>query len=132
VIKTPRFSRELISQGARFVAVGFLNAVIGLGLFFLLYNLLRVDYVLANAIGYGCGLVNSFVWNKRWTFKSSKNPGREIAFFLLFFAVSYGLNVSSVVFCVRKLGLDPNIAQFCGIAVYTSTNFFGNKCVTFR
>ena len=131
-MRIPRSPRELISQGARFAVVGFFNAVIGLGFFFLLYNLLRINYVLSNAIGYGCGLVNSFIWNKRWTFESSKKPAREIAFFLLFFAVSYGLNISSVVFCVRKLGIDPNIAQFCGIVVYTSTNFFGNKYVTFR
>lgn len=132
VTKSPNRYRLLITQGARFSLVGVLNACVGLGLFFLLYNLIHIDYVLSNLIGYCCGLANSFIWNKRWTFKSPNNPTREIAFFLLFFAVSYSLNLASTVFCVRKMGLNPNLAQLFGIFAYTSTNFLGNKYITFR
>jgi putative flippase GtrA len=123
---------NVLAQGARFVLVGISNTVIGLGIIFICYNLLHINYILSNVIGYSCGLTNSYIWNKRWTFRSAKNPTREIAFFLLFFAVSYGLNLASVVFCVRRMGFNPNVAQFFGIAVYTSTNFLTNKYVTFH
>jgi putative flippase GtrA len=123
---------HLYAQGARFVLVGFSNAVIGLGITYGLYNIFHLDYVISNLIGYGCGLTNSFVWNRRWTFKSRRTPGREIVLFLLFFAVSYGLNLTAVMIFVEKLHVRPNISQLAGVTLYTSTNFFLNRHITFR
>jgi len=121
-----------IAQGARFLIVGISNAVIGLGIIYVSYNLFSIHYVVSNVIGYCCGLLNSFIWNKKWTFKSKNRPAGEILFFLLFFGISYSLNLVTVLFCVERLHVDPNIAQLAGIVLYTSTNFFGNRYVTFR
>ena len=122
----------LIIQGYKFILVGILNAVIGLGIIYSTYNLLGLNYKLANVLGYGCGIVNSFIWNRRWTFRSKKNPKPQILLFFLMFGVSYGLNLLVTIICVEKLGLIPNLAQLAGIFCYTVSNFFGNKFVTFR
>ena len=122
----------LIIQGSKFLLVGILNAVIGLGIIYSTYNLLGLNYKLANVLGYGCGIVNSFIWNRRWTFRSKKNPKPQILLFFLMFGVSYGLNLGATVICVEVIGIPPNIAQLVGIFFYTISNFFGNKYVTFR
>jgi len=125
-------ANHFIAQGARFLIVGFSNAAIGLGIIYGCYNLLHINYIVSNIIGYCCGLINSFIWNKKWTFKSRNKPAMEIFFFLLFFLTSYCLNLIAVIFCVEILDINPNIAQLAGITLYTSTNFFSNKYVTFR
>lgn len=122
----------LLVQGSKFLIVGIMNAAIGLGVIYSTYNLLNVNYILSNVLGYGCGIVNSFIWNRRWTFRSKKDPKPEILLFFLMFGVSYGVNLLVTVICVEKLGIQPNIAQLVGIFFYTTSNFFGNKYLTFR
>ena len=122
----------LFVQGYKFILVGMLNAVIGLGSIYSTYNLLGLNYKLANVLGYGCGIVNSFIWNRRWTFRSKKDPKPQVLLFFLMFGVSYGLNLGATVLCVEVIGIPPNIAQLVGIFFYTTSNFFGNKYVTFR
>lgn len=122
----------LFVQGYKFILVGMLNAVIGLGIIYSTYNLLGLNYKLANVLGYGCGIVNSFIWNRRWTFRSKKDPKPQVLLFFLMFGVSYGLNLGATVLCVEVIGIPPNIAQLVGIFFYTTSNFFGNKYVTFR
>jgi len=122
----------LFVQGSKFLLVGVLNAVIGLGIIYSTYNLLGLNYKLANVLGYGCGIVNSFIWNRKWTFRSKKDPKPQILLFFLMFGISYGLNLGATVLCVEVIGIPPNFAQLAGIFCYTVSNFFGNKYITFR
>ena len=130
--KKTHLNNTYLVQGSRFMLVGVLNGVIGLGTTYAAYNLFNVPYPLANVLGYTLGLINSFILNKKWTFQSKKDPKKEIILFLLIFGVSYSLNLGSVVVSVELLHLDPNLAQLVGIFFYTSSNFFGNKLLTFR
>ncbi len=130
--KKPHLNNTYLVQGSRFVLVGVLNGIIGLGTTYAAYNLFNIPYPLANVLGYTLGLINSFILNKKWTFQSKKDPKKEIILFLLIFGVSYSLNLASVVVSVELLHLDPNLAQLVGIFFYTSSNFFGNKLLTFR
>ena len=127
-----RTKRKIFVQGIRFSLVGISNAFIGLGLIYVLYNMFHVNYKLSNIIGYLCGFINSFIWNKRWTFESKNNLFKELTLFALVFSFSFMLNFVSVIVCVEKLKINPNIAQLVGVVFYTSTNFFGNKFFTFR
>lgn len=122
----------LFTQGYRFIIVGIFNAVIGISIIYTCYNFLHIDYRLSNIVGYACGLINSFIWNRRWTFRSRKDPKPQILLFFLMFGISYGLNLGATVLCVEVIGIPPNIAQLVGIFFYTTSNFFGNKYITFR
>lgn len=125
-------NNSTLVQGSRFALVGVLNGIIGLGTTYAAYNLLHINYRLSNVLGYTLGLINSFILNRKWTFQSRKDPKKEIVLFLLMFGVSYSLNLASVIASVEILHLDPNLAQLVGIFFYTSSNFFGNKLLTFR
>jgi len=126
------WSSTYFEQGSRFAIVGVLNGIIGLGTIYAAYNIFHINYKLSNILGYTLGLINSFILNKKWTFKSKRDPRLEILLFLVMFGVSYTLNLVSVIFCVERLKLNPNIAQIVGIFFYTTSNFFGNKLITFR
>ena len=124
-------SKHFFRQLFKYSIVGIFNTAIGLSVIYFVFNVLNLNYVLANIIGYACGLVNSFIWNKKWTFKSSQHYSKEIIPFLVVFGISYTANLLTVILFVEFINIHPNIAQIIGIAAYSSTNFLINRYWTF-
>ena len=124
--------RKLIKQLFKYSFVGIFNTLIGLGTIFVLYNIYKVNYILSNILGYALGLINSFIWNKRWTFASKEHYSKEIFSFIIIFIISYSFNLLSVLVSVELFKINPNIAQLIGVCVYSTTNFFSNRRWTFK
>lgn len=62
----------------RFGTVGVGNTLIDFGVFFLL-TALNVPYLLAQVCSYTAGILNSYIWNRTWTFRvKEKVRGQEI------------------------------------------------------
>ena len=61
--------KELLRAG-KFAAVGVLNTLVDLGLFTLFAQVLGWDRYLSNILSYGAGMLNSYIWNRSWTFRS--------------------------------------------------------------
>jgi len=131
--------RERIGgQAVRFIVVGFSNTAVDL----IIFNLLRLipgmpDFA-AKAISYFCGIVNSFFWNKYWTFnaRGSAKGKRE---FLVFLAVNIPpLVVNVVVFSLLGLWAGEgsfvvrNLKAFGAAVVTIAWNFFGSRYLAFR
>ncbi|MDY6934888.1 MAG: GtrA family protein [Spirochaetota bacterium] len=125
-------NKKEIKLFLKYCIVGVSNTIVGLGTILILYNIFKVDYRLSNIIGYTLGLINSFILNKMWTFRSKSVFYKEIIPFFLFFLVSYIINLGAVVFCVEILLINKNISQLIGMVFYTSTNFIGNRLWTFK
>lgn len=130
-IKMYLSSRLIFDQLFKYSLVGILNTLIGLSVIYFLFNVLKFNYIVSNIIGYGFGLVNSFIWNKKWTFKSSRSYSKEIIPFLIVFGISYLANLITVVLSVETFKVYPNSAQIIGIFAYSTTNFLINKFWTF-
>ncbi len=124
-------STKLSNQIFKYSFVGVFNTLIGLSVIFLLYNVFHFGYLFANAGGYAVGLLNSFIWNKWWTFQSSKHFSKEVIPFLIVFGISYLINLLVVIVCVELLRINPNHSQVLGIIAYSVVNFFINKYWTF-
>jgi len=96
----------------------------------------------SNITGYIVGLVNSFVFNRKWTFKSKNHWGKEFIKFVTAFLICY----IPQLFLVNALNTYTNImvdfkplvishdytCQLIGIVFYTSLNFLINKYYTFK
>jgi putative flippase GtrA len=103
-----------------------------------------VNAYVSNAIGYLVGVINSFVWNRNWVFKSNGRFSRQavhfiVGFFICYaiqFAVVWGLNqftlkdieVNIVVMTLSGYGIATLIGNVC----YTLCNFVYNRLVTFK
>lgn len=116
----------------KFSIVGILNTFVGLGVIFLCMKLLKLPYLPSNFIGYAAGLLNSFIWNKLWTFQSKRWNRFELVLFLVIFFISFLVQLAGVVFLVEIIDIKPEYAQVIGIGLYTITNFIGNRFITFR
>lgn len=123
-------NRQQIKQMIRFGIVGILNTAIGLGTVLLLQDVMGVNPYLANPIGYTLGLINSFIWNKLWTFKSKRDFQKELLPFITVFAVTFALQYGVFAF-LFKHGLDQTLSQIAANICYTVTGFVGNRYYTF-
>lgn len=103
----------------RFGVVGIVNTAIGLAV---IYGALFAglgDFA-SNALGYGCGLVVSFVLHRGWTFAGrTKSLPRDAAGFVLAWLTAYGLNLATIALG-RSFGfIDNPFVQLAGVLVFT-------------
>jgi putative flippase GtrA len=132
-----------LKQLAKYGLVGILNTLLTAAvIWILLYILSEGDrpespsafvMFIANSVGYLVGLVNSFVLNRNWTFKSKSNWKRSLFRFLIAFAVCYCLQLG-VVLWLNRFGMITSayLCQLIGIAVYSVLNFLLNKYYAFK
>lgn len=114
-------------QLLRFCTVGLGNTVVDFTTFYLL-NLVGVPYLLAQMVSYSAGVVNSFFFNRRWTFRVSRqtNISEVVRFIIvngLALIVSSGLLYILHDVSHLNLWLDKVLATGCGFIV----NFVGSR-----
>ena len=133
---------QLIKYGL----VGVSNSLITLIVIFVCNELLGMKLMLADVIGYIAGVVNSFIWNKTWVFKSHNHrPRYEMTLFAVGFLLCFGLQFLTVLVLrnpmkaleISLFGISSDVvgeyAAVCiGMVVYTLSNFIFNRCLTFR
>lgn len=133
MIRLYRRLKPEIGRIVRFGLVGLVNTGIGLGTIYLLQIGFGVDYRLANTAGYALGIVNSFVLNRVWTFKSrDARVARQGTLFLLVAGACWALQLGAVILLVETLTVDPDAAQPLGMVVYTGLNYLGNRFFVFK
>ena len=137
-------------QLLKFVLIGASNTLLDLVVTFALNAIFGI-YYLAKIIGYACGIVNSYIWNSRWTFREERRrAAREIVTFLAVNLITLGLSLLLQWVFRDRLHLDAwwtgfagenfftkiiNGERFClllasGIALLV--NFAGNKLLVFN
>ena len=138
-LDNPEFLRFM-----KYCVVGVLNTTVCLVTIYVCKSWIGVNPYLSNGIGYFLGLVNSFVWNKQWVFRSSNGVAKEAFRFAAGWAVCYAIQLWVVwgishgdfgtqEFYVAGFVITGyGIATLIGAVVYTSINFLYNRAITFR
>ena len=116
----------------RFLLVGVVNTLVGLGIIYSAMYFLRLDIASANAMGYLIGILVSFSLNKTWTFGSSDRIVSSFVRYLLVLAIAYVANLATVLFVHSRFFLDPYLAQAMGIIPYTAIGYLGSRYFAFR
>ncbi|GBU08747.1 polysaccharide synthesis protein GtrA [Bacteroidales bacterium] len=90
------------------------------------------ELFISNIVGYLAGLINGFLMNRRWTFKSNVSLRSGATKFLLAFAICYPIQYYVVSLLNSNGAVDSYFCQLFGMLVYTALNFLLNKYYTFR
>ena len=141
-------AKKTIVQLFKYGVIGVMNTLITAVTFYLLNTWLKVPYGPANIIGYVLGVINSFIWNRNWVFKTKKNFKREALLFGCGFIICWILQggVSLLLlegFGWKNLPVDTipflpmekagqNIVMVISMVVYTIANYVYNRTVTFK
>lgn len=117
----------------KFQAVGILNFFVDFGVLSLLNRVFLWPLVISNVVSYTCGVVNSFLLNRYWTFgQRLKFFSRHFVAFVLVNLISLGINTLAV-HILGDLYALPNIFAKLIATVFSFTvNFAGNKLLVFR
>lgn len=132
-------------QLAKYFLVGILNTLIDFGVLNLLIFLTGIAsgifFSLFKATSFLVAVVNSYFWNKFWTFeKKGGVGGREFGQFFLVSVVAILVNVGVASLLVNVIGpqggftpkLWANIAALAGSITAFLLNFLGYKLIVFR
>lgn len=139
---------DLIRQISRFVVVGFINTGIDFGVLNLLMFLTSIYsgrwIILLNSVSFTVAVINSYLWNKYWTFKKegseTKQVAKEFSQFLIISIIGISLN-SGIVYGITTL-IKPvfgfssviwaNLAKAFATGVAMTWNFIGYKFIVFK
>ena len=143
-------NKKSFVQLIKFGIVGISNTFIDLLVTMILNAAFGIYYV-AKIIGYACGIINSYAWNSRWTFKEEhKKSAKEIISFVAVNLVTLGISLVLQWLLRDKLHLDAQWMAFAGNNLLTRIvngerfcliiasgialiiNFIGNKLFVFK
>lgn len=124
---------DWFKQIVRFGLVGVLNTFVDAGIYYLLSRSgLMHDLVLAKAISYALGVLNSYYWNKAWTFRSHVESRRAFLPFVLANLLAVGLNTWGMHLALETLALPETGALLLATAMTFLWNFIANKFFIFK
>jgi len=115
----------------RFVAVGILNTIVGVGSYFILLDL-NVYYIYSSLVAHMIGVTNSFIWNKHWTFRSKGTLLNELLKFNSVYGIIFVINLILLILFVEKFMLNPKISGVFALGICTLISFYGHKYWSFN
>ncbi len=136
----------VIFQIAKFLLVGAFNTFVDLGLLNLLMWIFAATsgwtFSFFKAISFSIAAVNSYFWNKFWTFKKkeTKASPKEFLKFYLITGIGFFLNVTIASLVVNFIGPQfgimekvwANIGAIIAVIIVSTWNFLGYKFIVFK
>jgi putative flippase GtrA len=127
---------QTISGGRRpfkFAIVGVLNTGIDFVTFWILLTVTDLSLLVANSIAYIAGILNSFVWNKWWTFGEVEHHHPvhyQIA--LTFLVYGIGLLISNLIIAFFVNYLPPLIAKLVAVSGTMAWSYWASRKYVFK
>lgn len=118
-------------QLLRFAVVGFLSN----GLLFLAYlglTSIAVSPRAAMTAVYAAGVLQTFLFNRRWTFQHRGSSRAALVRYIATFVLGYLLNLGGLVLLVNRLGLPHQFVQADMILTVAAFSFFLQRYWVFR
>lgn len=141
-------ARKTGIQLLKYGIIGVMNTLITLVSFYLMNTILGVPYGPSNVVAYILGVVNSFLWNRNWVFKTNASFRREAFLFGVGFFLCWSLQGIVSLILLEGLGwkhlpadvipffpmknAGQNIVMVVAMVSYTIANYLYNRFVTFR
>lgn len=125
-----RQRRRLIGEILRYLLAGGLNTALGLSLIFTFMHVCRWSPTTSNMVAYTITMFTSFLLQKRFTFRSRADAGRELLLFTLFYWVAYLGNLVALSLMLHWK-VSPIFAQLLSCGVFVVISFSIQRGVVF-
>jgi putative flippase GtrA len=113
---------EVLLQWLRFATVGAANTLLSWCIYAVLEHV-GVHYLLASAIAFAAGALNSYALNRRWTFRSRARRLPEAVRFGVVQCIGLGLDVCLLYVLVHHVAVHHLIAQALVFPVASAATF---------
>lgn len=115
----------------RFLFVGGINTAVGYGTY-ALFIALGLNPYLATTLSTVIGVINSYFWNKYFTFRQPKKSLAEVLRFASVYAVSYAANLGLVYIFVDRMGINSYLSGVLCLFVTTILSYVGHNFFSFK
>jgi len=125
----------LTPELGRFLLVGVSNTLLSGAVYWLCLRVLPRSPVQASAawaVSYAAGIAWSFVWNRRWTFRSQGPAAGQAVRFTVLQVASWLLSTAQIHLAVNYLGLPEWPSWVAVTGFITVVNFLGSRYWAFR
>lgn len=123
---------RVVKQMIKYGTVGVSNTLIDLGVLNLLVWL-GMSAIPANSISFSLAALNSFYWNKFWTFNDREGSWKkQIIPFILVAIFCLGLSDVLIYYFHEQLGYNLNLVKIASFVVVFWFNFFIPKLYIFK
>lgn len=122
----------------KFLLVGVINTLVGMGIMFGLYNGLHVGYWISSAANYILTSILSYFLNKYFTFQNRDNSVGQVIRFIVNIAVcyiaAYGIAkpLTYKILSGQSEKLRDNVAMLVGMCLFTGLNYLGQRFFAFK
>ncbi|SHJ27070.1 Putative flippase GtrA (transmembrane translocase of bactoprenol-linked glucose) [Clostridium cavendishii DSM 21758] len=120
---------------SRFGVIGVMNTLIDFLVFTMFNEFTYIGYIGSQILGYGFGVLNSFIFNKKWTFKERSVNKKIIYEFLQFVIVniiSLIITIGAMRLLVSNLNINVYIAKVMVTLIAQIVNFLSYKFLVFN
>lgn len=128
-----RAVRALPMEPVKFAAVGLLNTLVDMATFWLLITWAQTPILLANTFAYGLGTLNSYTFNRIWTFRkveAQASPLRQLPRFVSITLV--GLGISNLTVWIAVMFVPPMWAKLLATGATFLWNYAASKKWVYR
>ena len=117
----------------KFGMVGVMNTAVDFLVYTVLVSVLGWGLYVSQVISYSCGMLNSYVINRKWTF-STKNGffSWELVRFILLNLSMMLLGMAIIWFCTQQLMLHKLVAKLISTVLVLVVNFLVSNFWVFR
>lgn len=136
IAKIRKFIRKkpekTLHQFLRYLVAGGTATAVDVSILFVLYQFLHINYLVAAAISFSCGILTNFTVNVLFVFESGGRIKKE---FLIFASVGLaGLLWTELILwsLSEKLDFPVMLAKLVAVAFVLNWNFFMRKYLVFR
>lgn len=125
--------KQVLVQFATFNVIGIMNTAIDFVIFMMLTEKLGLMVIPSNIISYGCGIMNSFLLNSKFTFRAyNKHNKMQFIKFVTVNLVSLSISTLCLFMFVNVMGIQNVIAKIISLFFSVIINFSGNKIWVFE
>lgn len=135
-------------QLIKFGLIGILNTLVDIAVFYVLNTVFGIYYIVANVISFSCGVINSYFFNSRWTFKTENNNSKKQFFLFVLVNTIALLTTTLSMFLLKNYVFTSDLtlplfgwnivltrdtmSKLISVIVTISTSFIGNKLLVFK
>lgn len=114
--------KATLGQLIRYGIVGVASNAVGY-LIYLAITAAGVEHKLAMTLLYAVGVAQTFIFNKRWTFRSDDSTGAALVRYIVVYALGYLINYAILFLLVDEGGM-PHQLVMAGLFVMMAMYFF--------
>ena len=122
-------TENLFVQIFKFVIVGGIATIIDWVIYYLLYNFMHINPLIANILSFSVSVIYNYIASVKWVFDVNKNKGkiRMLVEFLIFSIIGLVLTELLLWIGIDKLNMNAMLVKIAATAIVMVFNFITRK-----